>query len=377
MKKRFKKKTLSSILSIIMVLLMSSTVLAAESVGETPTSASFALTTGENVSFYENFSDALTNATDGSVIKLLKDYVDYNSVTINKSITLDLNGKTWNQPSSGQFDIKANVTFTDSVGGGYLEYGLNISSPVTFSGGTYRYIGILYETDDTLTDYLDKCCYYYRDGELLELSSEKYSGGQVTIKPNHTGGTATCTEQAVCTTCQMPYGELLGHTYDQETATADYLKSAAGCTNAAVYYKSCSCGASSKDTTDEITFTSGSATGHSYEKTWSYDKDNHWRECSCGDKADYAKHIEKVINAKDTTTSEKGYTGDRVCEICGYEIAKGEEIPVKASPTTPDSDITPPDTGDNSNILLWFILLFVSGIYLTGISYVGKRKINR
>ena len=51
------------------------------------------------------------------------------------------------------------------------------------------------------------------------------------------------------------------HVYDKEVATEDYLKSAATCTEAAVYYKSCECGAKGTKT-----FTSGSALGHEYTK---------------------------------------------------------------------------------------------------------------
>lgn len=47
------------------------------------------------------------------------------------------------------------------------------------------------------------------------------------------------------------------HSYDQSVATERYLKSAATCTAAAVYYKSCTCGAKG-----EATFTSGTEKGH-------------------------------------------------------------------------------------------------------------------
>ena len=49
------------------------------------------------------------------------------------------------------------------------------------------------------------------------------------------------------------------HVYDQEVATAEHLKTAATCTAAAVYYKSCTCGENGAET-----FTSGSALGHDY-----------------------------------------------------------------------------------------------------------------
>ncbi len=53
------------------------------------------------------------------------------------------------------------------------------------------------------------------------------------------------------------------HTFDKEVAESAYLKSEADCEHSAVYYKSCVCGLSSKGTTGEVTFESGSPLGHS------------------------------------------------------------------------------------------------------------------
>ncbi len=39
--------------------------------------------------------------------------------------------------------------------------------------------------------------------------------------------------------------------------------------------------------------------------------------------------LTKVINKKDATCTEDGYTGDTVCAVCGEEIIKGETIPAK------------------------------------------------
>lgn len=73
----------------------------------------------------------------------------------------------------------------------------------------------------------------------------------------HTGGTATCAAKAVCTRCNQPYGEKLPHTYDRQVTANAYLKHAATCTEKAVYYKSCTCGAIGTET-----FTAGTALGH-------------------------------------------------------------------------------------------------------------------
>ena len=76
----------------------------------------------------------------------------------------------------------------------------------------------------------------------------------------HSGGKATCTQNAVCEFCKAEYGEKLPHDFTAETVDAKYLKSAATCTEKAVYYKSCAvCGLSSEGTADEATFFSGNA----------------------------------------------------------------------------------------------------------------------
>ena len=91
-------------------------------------------------------------------------------------------------------------------------------------------------------------------------------------KSAHSGGTADCTHKAVCTVCGGAYGDLASHNFTAETVDAKYLKSAADCENAAVYYKSCTgCGLTSAGTSDEATFESGNSLGHDWgepEYTW-------------------------------------------------------------------------------------------------------------
>ena len=86
------------------------------------------------------------------------------------------------------------------------------------------------------------------------------------------GGTATCTAKAVCTVCGGEYGEMAAHSFTAEKAEAQYLKSAATCTEKAIYYKSCTfCGLSSEGTADEATFFSGNVLGHDWDEpsyTW-------------------------------------------------------------------------------------------------------------
>ncbi len=51
--------------------------------------------------------------------------------------------------------------------------------------------------------------------------------------------------------------------------------------------------------------------------------------------------LTKVINKKDATCTEDGYTGDTVCAVCGKEITKGEAIPAKGHTEVIDAKVDP------------------------------------
>ena len=51
--------------------------------------------------------------------------------------------------------------------------------------------------------------------------------------------------------------------------------------------------------------------------------------------------LTKVINKKDATCTEDGYTGDTVCAICGKEITKGEAIEAKGHTEVIDAAVEP------------------------------------
>ena len=124
-----------------------------------------------------------------------------------------------------------------------------------------------------------------------------------------TGGTATCTAKAVCETCGGAYGDLASHNFTAETVDGKYLKSAATCTEKAVYYKSCStCGLTSKGTADEATFESGVALDHNWGAWTSNGNGTHTRTC----KRD-ASHTE----TGDCTGGTADCTNKAVCTVCG------------------------------------------------------------
>ena len=125
------------------------------------------------------------------------------------------------------------------------------------------------------------------------------------------GGTATCTAKAVCTVCGGEYGEMAAHSFTAEKAETQYLKSAATCTQKAVYYKSCAvCGLSSEGTADEATFFSGNVLDHDWGAwTQNSDEKTHTRIC----KRD-TSHTE-TENCIDANKDHK-------CDICDYIISE-------------------------------------------------------
>ena len=132
---------------------------------------------------------------------------------------------------------------------------------------------------------------------------------------------------------------------------------------------------------------------HNYSSDWKSDSINHWKECSCGDKADVAAHGFKWVVDKEATATKKGSKHEE-CKVCGYQ-RPAVEIPATGTPTEPtdptkstnpskpDDTTKPgstngseksPQTGDNSNMMLWFAVLFVSGFGVLGTVIYGKKK---
>ena len=156
------------------------------------------------------------------------------------------------------------------------------------------------------------------NGFKITVSAETADGfaikaeKSVMILNDHTGGTATCTAKAVCEVCKAEYGEKLPHDFTAETVDAKYLKSAATCTEKAVYYKSCAvCGLSSEGTADEATFFSGNALDHDWGAWTSNEDGTHTRTCTV-DGCSAGTQTENCIDANK----------DHKCDICDYIISE-------------------------------------------------------
>ena len=153
---------------------------------------------------------------------------------------------------------------------------------------------------------------------------------------NCSGGNATCTEKAVCDVCGKAYGELDGTNHEggvQEwtTRTAFNHEQKWNCCGAVIV----------------------ASEAHEW-------KDGVCRECgyvclhSDADKDHICDYCKKTISAHEDATPE--------------EIKKPDTVTAK-----PD-DSKSPQTGDNSNLILWIALLIISGGVMKGVTVFGKSK---
>lgn len=75
--------------------------------------------------------------------------------------------------------------------------------------------------------------------------------------------------------------------------------------------------------------------GASFEKAhiadttyYTGDETGHWHVCSiCEGKMEVLPHVAKLVNKKSATMTDVGYTGDKVCRLCGEFMERGSVIP--------------------------------------------------
>lgn len=104
----------------------------------------------------------------------------------------------------------------------------------------------------------------------------------------------------------------------------------------------------------------------------------------------------EIVGAKDATCTSEGYTGDKVCRICGKLIEEGTVIAktahdfqdgkctvcgmadpdyIPAKPGDSDKeDTNTPQTGDNNSTTLWLALLLVSGACVFGATVYSRKN---
>ena len=173
---------------------------------------------------------------------------------------------------------------------------------------------------------------------------------------NCSGGNATCTEKAVCDVCGKAYGEFDGTNHkggvqEWTTRTAFNHEQKWNCCGAVIV----------------------ASEAHEW-------KDGVCRECGyvClhndADKNHICDYCEKTIS--EHVDKDKNH----ICDYCEKTISAHEDAPTeeikKADTVTaklPD-DSKSPQTGDNSNLILWIALLIISGGVMKGVTAFGKSK---
>ena len=153
---------------------------------------------------------------------------------------------------------------------------------------------------------------------------------------NCSGGNATCTEKAVCDVCGKAYGEIDGTNHEGGV--------------------------------QEWTI----RTAFNHEQKWN----------CCG----AVIVASEAHEWKDGVCRECGYVclhndadKDHVCDYCkktisAHEDATPEEIKKPDTVTAKPDDSKSPQTGDNSNLVLWIALLIISGGVMKGVTAFGKSK---
>ena len=173
---------------------------------------------------------------------------------------------------------------------------------------------------------------------------------------NCSGGNATCTEKAVCDVCGKAYGEFDGTNHEggvQEwtTRTAFNHEQKWNCCGAVIV----------------------ASEAHEW-------KDGVCRECGyvCLHNDADKDHI--CDYCKKTISEHEDKDKNHICDYCkktisAHEDATPEEIkkPDTVTAKLPD-DSKSPQTGDNSNLILWIALLIISGGVMKGVTAFGKSK---
>ena len=172
---------------------------------------------------------------------------------------------------------------------------------------------------------------------------------------NCSGGNATCTEKAVCDVCGKAYGEFDGTNHEggvQEWTTR----------TAFVHEQKWNC--------------CGAVIVASEAHEW---KDGVCRECGyvClhndADKDHVCDYCEKIISEHEDKDK------NHICDYCkktisAHEDATPEEIKKPDTVTAKPDDSKSPQTGGNSNLVLWIALLIISGGVMKGVTAFGKSK---
>ena len=252
-------------------------------------------------------------------------YVD--TVTVNGTVvTLDADGGFVLPPTNGE----QKIVVTDKAGN-------NAEMTVTVNNG------------HTFGEWVSD-----NDGKHTRKCT--VDGCDVFETENCSGGNATCTEKAVCDVCGKAYGEFDGTNHEggvQEwtTRTAFNHEQKWNCCGAVIV------ASEAHEWKDGVCRECGYVCLHN-----DTDKDHICDYC----KKTISEHVDKDKN--------------HICDYCKKTISAHEDAPTKeikkadtVTAKLPD-DSKSPQTGNNSNLILWIALLIISGGVMKGVTAFGKSK---
>ena len=152
----------------------------------------------------------------------------------------------------------------------------------------------------------------YKNAPVTTYSlTTQVNGGHGTISASKTGLTAGSTET-------ITFTPEVGYEIDTVTVNGTATSVSGNTLNVTM----------NENKTVIVTYkaTGGGEHTHSHGSEWKNDADNHWHECSCGDKKDTAAHTagEWIIDTPATATADG--TKHKECTVCGYTMAT-ETIP--------------------------------------------------
>ena len=192
---------------------------------------------------------------------------------------------------------------------------------------------------------------------------------------NCSGGNATCTEKAVCDVCGKAYGEFDGTNHkggvqEWTTRTAFNHEQKWNCCGAVIV------ASEAHEWKDGVCRECGYVCLHN-----DADKDH---VCDYCEKT-ISEYVDKDKNhicdyCEKTISEHVDKDKNHICDYCEKTISAHEDAPteeIKRADTVtvklPD-DSKSPQTGDNSNLILWIALLIISGGVMKGVTAFGKSK---
>ena len=259
----------------------------------------------------------------------------------------------------------------------------------TFEGGMY--CGVIKSAAYPAEETSFKLFVSAKTADGFEFSAEK----TVAIQNEHSGGTATCTEQATCEICGEKYGDLKPHSYSVKWSTgeASHWHECTECraktdeaehTDTNKDHKCDICDKVLSECTDtnkdhKCDLCGKTLSEHSGGKATCKDKakcefcGESYGELNANNHSDL-KHFPAVA----ATKTAEGNIEYWYCEGCGkyYSDKDGTKEIKKADTVTAKlkDDSKSPQTGDTSNLALWIALLFVSGGAAIGTTVVSRKK---